>query len=299
MKINIIYKTIVCMILLMSFQMAASAPDSEPLSVYTVNYPLQYFARRIAGPHARVVFPAPADVDPAFWQPDIETIIEYQRANLVLLNGAAYARWVNNVSLPAARLVNTSAAFRDDYIEIKASTTHRHGPGGDHSHAGTAFTTWLDLSRAVQQARAITDALIERRPGLEGDFERGFEALEQELQALDSELRSVLNTRTQPVLASHPVYQYLARGYGLNLESVTWEPGEPPSAAQWSELRLLLTDHPARWMLWEDEPAPETARQLQGLGIDIAVFRPCANKPEQGDFISVMRSNLEQLKTLE
>ena len=28
-------------------------------------------------------------------------------------------------------------------------------PGGDHSHSGTAFTTWLDFSQAAQQAEAI------------------------------------------------------------------------------------------------------------------------------------------------
>ncbi|NJN46252.1 MAG: hypothetical protein HC808_06995 [Candidatus Competibacteraceae bacterium] len=42
------------------------AAVAEPLSVYTVNYPLAYFAERIAGEQAEVVFPAPAGRDPAF-----------------------------------------------------------------------------------------------------------------------------------------------------------------------------------------------------------------------------------------
>ncbi|MEA3275247.1 MAG: hypothetical protein U9Q81_08160, partial [Pseudomonadota bacterium] len=46
---------------------AQTIAASERLVLYTVNYPLQYFAERIAGEHAQVVFPAPADVDPAFW----------------------------------------------------------------------------------------------------------------------------------------------------------------------------------------------------------------------------------------
>ena len=51
------------------------AAEGGRLTVYTVNYPLQYLAQRIAGEHAEVVFPAPGDVDPAFWQPSAEDIV--------------------------------------------------------------------------------------------------------------------------------------------------------------------------------------------------------------------------------
>ena len=43
-------------------------------TVYTVNYPLAYFCERIGGKHIEVVFPAPQDIDPAFWTPDKKTI---------------------------------------------------------------------------------------------------------------------------------------------------------------------------------------------------------------------------------
>ena len=55
------------------------SPRDSP-TVYTVNYPLAYFAERIGGDHVAVGFPAPADVDPAFWQPDDTTISAYQTA---------------------------------------------------------------------------------------------------------------------------------------------------------------------------------------------------------------------------
>ena len=47
----------------------APAASTDRMIIYTVNYPLKYFAERIAGEHADVVFPAPADGDPAFWCP--------------------------------------------------------------------------------------------------------------------------------------------------------------------------------------------------------------------------------------
>ncbi|MGI9248958.1 MAG: metal ABC transporter substrate-binding protein, partial [Woeseiaceae bacterium] len=135
-----------------------------PAQVYSVNYPLAYFAERIAGDTVNVVFPAPADVDPASWSPTNETVASFQSADLMLLNGAGYADWIQRVSLSQSRLVNTSAALADRLIPVDDDTTHSHGPGGDHSHKDMAFTTWLDVELAIGQARAVFDALVHLRP---------------------------------------------------------------------------------------------------------------------------------------
>ena len=83
------------------------SPPGEKLSVYTVNYPLAYFAERIGGDLVEVSFPAPADADPANWSPDAGTVAAYQAADLILLNGAGYARWTARASLPLSTLVDT------------------------------------------------------------------------------------------------------------------------------------------------------------------------------------------------
>jgi zinc transport system substrate-binding protein len=71
-----------------------------------VNYPLKYFAERIGGDHVRVEFPAPADVDPAYWNPALAGISAFQKADLILLNGAGYAKWIAKVSLPRSKIVD-------------------------------------------------------------------------------------------------------------------------------------------------------------------------------------------------
>jgi len=267
------------------------------LTVYVVNYPLQYFAQHIAGEYADVVFPGPADEDPAFWQPPVEIITDYQQADLILLNGAGYAKWVDRVSLPRRKLVDTSAVFRSHYIYVKAGTTHSHGPGGDHSHTGAAFTTWLDFKQAAEQARAIAGAMTRKRPELEDVFVRNFTALEADLLDLDKQLQSIVANKTDlPLVASHPVYQYFQRRYGLNLHSVMWEPDEVPGEAQWSGLERILKEHPARWMIWESEPHPQSVKRLRGMGVESIVFNPAANRPEAGDFLNVMRQNVKHLQ---
>jgi len=271
--------------------------DGEPLVVYTVNYPLAFFAQRIGGESVRVEFPAPADEDPAFWSPEAETIVAYQEADLILLNGAGYAKWVERASLPASRTVDTSATLTDRLIESEA-VTHTHGPAGDHSHGETAFTTWLDLTLAVEQARTISSRLSASRPQFQEDFELGFQALEAELLDLDARWRAiVVEDPDRPLLGSHPVYQYLEARLGLNLVSLHWEPGEMPDDRAWSELEGLLESHTARGMLWEGEPLPAVAERLKRLGVECFVFDPCANRPDGAhEFLDVMESNTRSLE---
>jgi zinc transport system substrate-binding protein len=272
---------------------SATTRRGKPLA-HAVNYPLQYFAQRIAGDLVEVRFPAPAEGDPAFWKPDDATISAYQGSDLILLNGAGYAKWVAVVSLPRARLVDTSSGFTVRYLRIEDAVTHTHGPTGAHEHGEFAFATWLDLTLAVQQARAIRDAFAKRWPIHRAAFETGFASLEQDLMALDASLGEIVPK--DPLLASHPVYQYWARRYGANLKSVHFEPDEMPDANGWSQLEGILRDHPARWMLWEGEPLTETAAKLEELGVRVAVFDPCGNAPSQGDFLSVMRGNFAALQ---
>ena len=270
---------------------------AEPLRVYTVNYPLQYLAERIGGEHVQAVYPGPADEDPAFWTPSASDIAAYQQADLVLLNGANYAKWISKVSLSRARTVNTSRAFRDDYIEVKQTATHSHGPAGEHSHTGVAFTTWLDPLQAIKQARAVRDALIRKHPAQRQAFEQNFQALETQLKQLDQRIKTVVARQPrQPLVASHPVYQYLARRYDLNLQSVTWEPETMPTEKQWQSLTTLLSEHPARRMLWEAQPASDIEQRLKSLAVQSVVFDPAARKPARGDYLGVMHNNIDNLE---
>lgn len=282
--------------LMVAFWQTGKSTAADTLTVYVVNYPLKYFAERIGGEHVQVVFPAPAEVDPAYWIPDTATIAAYQQADLILLNGAGYAGWVDKVSLPRSKLIDTSKDFKDQYITIASAVTHSHGPGGAHAHEGAAFTTWIDFNLAARQAKAVADAFSHRKPGLRERFQKNYSALEKDLMKIDQELKKVTSKNaSKPLIGSHPVYDYFARRYGLNMESVHWEPDEAPTDAQWAEFQTILAKHPAQWMIWEGAPTKESAERLKASGVGSLVFAPCGNAPGKGDFLSVMRQNVENL----
>ncbi len=114
---------------------------------------------------------------------------------------------------------------------------------------------------------------------------------------LDLALQQTVAAKPRQLLfASHPIYQYLARRYKLHIEDMVWEPAEMPDNQQWQQLRLVQEGFPADLMLWEKQPLPEIAQQLDNMGIGIAVFDPCANRPARGDFLSMMQDNIANLR---
>jgi zinc transport system substrate-binding protein len=92
------------------------------------------------------------------------------------------------------------------------------------------------------------------------------------------------------------VYQYFQRRFGINLRSVMWEPDQVPDPARWSELERIRKHHPARWMIWESGPDPETVARLHGLGVESIVVDPAGNRPQTGDFLGIMQQNLTNLQ---
>jgi len=243
---------------------------TEAIVIYTVNYPLAYFAERIGGDLVEVHFPAPGDEDPAFWSPDAETIAEFQTADLILLNGAGYAKWVDRAALPSSRVVNTSA-----------------------------FTTWLDPELAIQHAQAIEAAISVLRPDDEPEIRQRMELLKENLFDIDGRLAAAAKTlEDEPLLFSHPVYQYLINRYELNGVEIHWEPDQVPDGHAWDHLEEGLQSHPAKWMVWEGEPLEETVAGLAELGVKSVVFDPCGNRPDEGNYLTVMEANAVALEGL-
>lgn len=274
-----------------------SARDEE-VKVFASNYPLSYFAERISGNPEIVVFPE-IDGDPAFWEPEAADITTMQQSDIILLNGATYEKWQTAVSLPKRNVVDTSKSFHDQLIVMEEAVDHAHGPSGAHSHSGTAFTTWIDLNQAAFQAKAVKDAIARQKVSSEKVLSNNFDSLIEELKALDTEINKITQGRLKvPLLASHPVYQYFARRYKLNIKAVMWEPDVFPGEQMWTHLKEIVKEHPAKWMIWEGEPLPKSVAKLKAMGIESIVFDPCGNRPEDGDFLIVMKQNVENLREI-
>ena len=267
--------------------------STDKLKVFAVNYPLLYFTERIGGEYIELIYPIPNNEDPAYWEPSGVDLEKIQKVDLIIDNGADYAKWIEKVSLPSSKIINTSKNFEDQYIQVDVSATHSHGSDGEHVHYGYAFTTWLNFQMAALQAEAIMNALIVKQPQLKEIFMSNFKSLQSDLQSLDDKMSATAKKMSHNTLfGSHPVYQYLGQAYGLKIISEHWEPGENPNEDQWTDFIIKLSINPASLMLWEGDPSESSKTKLLALNVIPVVFNPCANIPSERDFIDVMKKNI-------
>lgn len=273
----------------------AAADTGKPV-IAVASYPMAYFAERIAGNAADIRFPVPEDVNPVDWQPDADDIRIFQEADLILFNGAQLEDWSSRVTLPSGRVVNTSSAFRSDYIVIEDAVLHHHGDGHYHSHDGYDPHTWLDPVQAIRQADAAHRAIANLIPDQANAIGDRHGDLDAELKELHTSFLAATEPfKNYPMLASHPVYDYFARRYQLDIRSLHLEPELFPSEEEWQELDELLEEQSSRVMLWEDYPLADTITELSNRGISVIVFHTCISKPDDGDFMDLMRANARRL----
>jgi zinc transport system substrate-binding protein len=275
---------------------SATAVSVKPV-VYVSNYPIYYFADRIAGKTIDLRFPAANLPDPSGWNPAADTIAHMQAADLILVNGASFEHWMMNVSIPEEKVVNTSSSFSDQLLSSGTTFTHSHGGEGEHAHEGTAFTTWLNLEMAAKQAEQVKEALVKLLPENQELFESNYTRLSNDLLTLDQKFRQSLSPGLQPAIAfSHPVYQYLEAAYGIKGKSLHWEPDTPLDHDMLHEIEHLKKDHNIQYLVWEGKPLQENIDKLHEMGIKSVVIAPMGGKPDGTDFIAGMEKNLHVLK---
>jgi zinc transport system substrate-binding protein len=149
------------------------------------------------------------------------------------------------------------------------------------------------------QAEAVYKAILRKLPDQHQYLTKNFEELKRELLDLDKQMITIGSRLAQaPLFASHPIYQYLARRYSMNIRMMMWEPDQDPGGNEWKYLQQLMEKFPARWMIWEGKPLAESKQRLEALKINSLVFSPCMNIPESGNFMDVMRGNIENLQNL-
>lgn len=272
-----------------------ATPEAQAV-VVVVNYPLEYFARRIGGDLIQVTFPVPDDQDPVYWEPSGNEIAEIQAADLVLLNGADYAKWTLRATLPWSRTIVTCEGLEEELIEIPDAVVHSHGPEGEHSHAGLVSETWLDPELAIRQARVICDALCDLVPDKKADFEREFLDLQGDLQTLADEVDETLRNISGKWLSAKPRFHYLLARCETAPEVLHWEASETIESAQWESLASRLNGG-SGILLWSEPPTTATRERLVDDGVKCVVMDTIARRPKEGDFLSVMRDNLETIRS--
>ena len=285
---------VMCLSILVGWIGQASA---EPLRIHASHGVIADFARQIGAEHVAVTMPVLVGTDPAQWVPGIADITAMQEADLILLNGLDYETWVDRVSLPRARTVETIRDGDIDLIRL-SGVAHSHGDGPAHVHEGVAAQVWMDFGAAAKQAEAVAMAMTRLVPGEADTIAGNLAQLKSELAALDDQARSLgAALEGQTLLVAQPGLEYFARAYGLDLIEATFDPLIPPTPEQWAAIDAIIARTDARVILWQSTPPEAIRSALEARGVITAAFDTGANPAADTFFTDLMRQNMIDLQT--
>ena len=280
--------------------------------VAAVSYPLQYLTQRITGTDLPVDFTVGHRPSDQNWQPSETDVAGLQKADLVIANGpgAIYADWLSRVSLSDSKVCNscTNLSTKDFIMVEDHKIVHQHGPEGEHSHPYLVAYSWLDPAIAKKQAKRILSALSSTYPDKKESFEANFNALVKDLDQLSTELASLDSgaVTDSKVLAINPLTKFFTRAAKVNEQHLLWfddqDDGKrkPQLEQMLKELRgddatnSVILIYPKDGIYGLDKTLGDNF--IEDFGLIDCPIETLDRTPESGDYLSVMRENIDALK---
>ena len=233
---------------------------AEPLRVFASVVPIQTFVERIGGQHVDARVMVRPGFSPHTYDPTPQQISALAGAVLYVRTGVPFEKaWMARIrsANPAMQVLDVRDGI--DLRELEAhshdepdhDTGHHEEPGHDHAHGTHARHdhddahaaehedgheqdphVWVSPRLARHMVGRIRDKLAELDPAHAADFARNHDAFVAELDALDRDLRALLDPLpNRRFMVFHPAWGYFADTYGLTQVPIEREGKEPGARA--------------------------------------------------------------------
>ncbi len=254
--------------------------DGSGPQVVAAFYPLAWVASEVGGDGVQVTNLTAPGAEPHDLELGSGDIRELASADLIVYVGEGFQpaveEAVEDTDAPAIEVLS----LQDDLL---AEDPH----------------IWLAPSRLTAVAREVATALAEVDPESANAYDDNAVALTRELTRLDADFETGLAECEQDSLVtSHEAFGYLADAYGLEQIGIAGiDPEGEPSPQRLAELTRFVEDEGITTIFFETLVSPEVAETLAAeAGVTTAELDPLESEPDSGDYLSVMRANLEALQ---
>jgi zinc transport system substrate-binding protein len=254
-------------------------------------YPLAEAARQVGGNAVAVTNLTPPGVEPHDLELAPDDLEAIATADVVIYLGGGFQPAVEQA-------VQEARAVRVDVLDgVQAAPA-------PESEAADGLTLdphiWLDPVLFQTVVAEIAGALARADPGAAERFEKNASSYEARLMDLDREMAAGLaECRVDVIVTNHAAFGYLAAAFGFSQEAISGlEPESEPDPRRLAQLKDLVEREGITTIFTEELVSPEVAQTLGAeAGVGTAVLNTLEGEPENGgDYISVMRSNLETLR---
>ncbi|MEM9373298.1 MAG: metal ABC transporter substrate-binding protein [Planctomycetota bacterium] len=258
--------------------------------------PVGSMARDIAGDLIRVEMLCPDGQDPASWRPEPDVIAAYQRARLIIANGADLEIWARTAPLPRSRVVWTADAIGEEFLVVRGET-HSHGPGGEHAHDRIVGHTWIDPINAIAQARAIGEAMSLAFPEHASAFQENTQRLTARLQEAHDRLLGLDTSGVRLIAAADP-FGYLTRRYSWETADLGAPPGDRAAASDDTDGHALSTGTSTPIVMITDAAPNSDAGASIGLEEPRVFGWETGGAASGADYAATLLNNIDRLATM-
>lgn len=290
--------------------------DKETLTVYTTIYPLQDFTKKIGGKLVDVQSIYPPNVDAHTYEPSTKEMIALANSDLFIYTGAGIEGFAEKAT-ETIKKEDVQVLKAADGIELIESThSDEHHENEDeqaesvahedeeHDHGDIDPHVWLDPVLSIDLANNIKNSLSKLMPDHATDFESNFNELKLELEKLNQEYKTTIeSSKTKNLLVSHAAYGYWEKRYGIEAIAITGlSPTQEPTQKELQAIIEESTEHNIHYVIFEQNVSPKVAKIIQEeLGAKSLTLHNLEavteeNIKQEDDYFSIMRKNLETIK---
>lgn len=286
--------------------------EEQTIQVVTTFFPLYDLAREIGGTHVEVMNLIPAGVEPHDWQPGSRDMIRMTSADLFIYNGAGLEGWVESfiASLDErgpyvqAGTAGISLIGAEEHGHEADHDSGPHQEDHDHVHGPNDPHAWVSPLQAMKYASNIKDALIQIDPEHRQAYERNYNELLEQLEAIHEEYNTLAKqSSNKDFVVSHDAFAYLARDYGLRQHAIMGlSPDAEPTRQQISDISQFIRDHGVKTILFEEFVSPKLAQVLANdLNMDTMVIHSLEGLTKEQEargetYLTLMRENRDILE---
>lgn len=238
---------------LVTFILLAGSAFAAPSAFVTVT-PQKYFVDKVSGGKVPVFIMVEPGANPHAYEPRPRQMAELAKASVYFTIGDSFDQtWLDRIvgASPGITVVHTAEGIEkipmtNDHEEGEdhageGENGHKDDDHGDaaqghaeeahgHEHGTLDPHVWLDPALVKIQVGHIRDGLSKVDPAGAQEYSANAAAFMQELDRLDTEIRStlsVLPNDRRTFLVFHPSWGYFAKAYGLTQASIEVEGKEP------------------------------------------------------------------------
>ncbi|VEF48893.1 periplasmic solute binding protein [Bacillus freudenreichii] len=277
----------------------------DALSIYTTVFPIEDFTKKIGGEHVEVKSVYPVGADAHTYEPTMKTMMDIAESDLLIYNGAGLESFIGKMenSLKNEKVVKIEASKGVQLLSSEEEPDEEEHADDDHHHDKDPHI-WIDPEYAIIMAENIKNALSDQMPSAKDDFEKNYQELKTNLQQLDNDLRTTIESADRKeILVSHAAYGYWEHRYGIEQISITGLSTEnEPSQKQLQTIIERAKEHDIKYIIYNQNPATKVADTIQketgteALTLHNLEYITEKDKQNNEDYFSIMDKNIGTLK---